>query len=348
MKRILRQILPQSLWDQLKKTKSWFMGKYMSRVAQFILKDLHGQDVQRTLENAGYSVARIKDYYSPLPSVPELKRNRARWDKPSALGGIKFDLESMESNFSRLLDRYGEEFASYPAYKQLLEIGFGPGYTAVDALTLYIMIRDLKPARYLEVGSGLSTYYASLAATKNAEEGFPVEMTCIEPHPYEKLYSIANISIIKDEVQSVDVSLFQTLQRNDILFIDSSHILRIDGDVPYLFLEVLPSLGVGVAIHVHDVPFPFNIPYPPTLWIFGQTWPLFWNEAMMVQAFLCGNRDFEIVLSTPLIRHFDEAFLHENVPIYQSVEVNPNAFSSIWLTRTALSTPVSAMPPRGK
>ena len=335
MKRILKQLLPQFLWDQLRKLKSWVMIKHMSRVAHIILRNLQGPDLQRTLEKVGYSVARTEDYYSPLPSVSELAKNRARWDRPSALTGINFDLVNIKSNLARLLDRYSEEFASYPVYEQLLEIGFGPGYTALDALTLYMMIRDLKPARYIEVGSGLSTYYASLAATKNAKEGFPLEMTCIEPHPYEKLYSIANISIIKDQVQCVDVSFFQTLQRNDILFIDSSHILRIDGDVPYLLLEVLPSLGVGVTIHVHDVPFPFNIPYPPELWIFGQTWPLFWNEAMMVQAFLCGNCDFEIVLSTPLIRHFDESFLQQKIAIYQSVEMNPNAFSSLWLTRTA-------------
>lgn len=317
----------------------------MSRVAQIILKHLQGPDVQRTLENVGYSVARTEDYYSPLPSIPELEKHRGQWDKPSALGGIKFDFTGMKTHLSHLLDRYGEEFACYPPYEELLEIGFGPGYTSLDALTVYMMIRDLKPTRYIEVGSGLSTYYASLAAAKNAEEGFPVEMTCIEPHPYEKLYSIANISIIKEQVQCVDISLFQTLQRNDILFIDSSHVLRIGGDVPYLFLEVLPSLKVGVAIHVHDVPFPFNIPYPPDLWILGQMWPMFWNEAMVVQAFLCCNCDFEIVLSTPLIRYFDEAFLQQKIAIYQSVDVNPNTFSSIWLRRSAMSASEHSMKP---
>ena len=138
-------------------------------------------------------------------------------------------------------------------------------------------------------------------------------------------------------MQSVDASLFQTLQSNDILFIDSSHVLRIDGDVPHLFLEVLLSLGTGVIVHVHDVPFPYNIPYPPELWIFGQKWPMFWNEAMVLQAFLCCNSDFEIVLSTPLIRYFDEAFLRRKIATYQSVEENPNAFSSIWLKRAAVT-----------
>ncbi|HZZ15644.1 MAG TPA: hypothetical protein VFE08_06745, partial [Candidatus Sulfotelmatobacter sp.] len=68
-------------------------------------------------------------------------------------------------------------------------------------------------------------------------------------------------------------------------------------------------------------------------WIFGHEWPLFWNEAMVLQAFLCFNSKFEIVLSTPLIRHFDEAYFKKNVPCYETLDENPNTFSSIWLKR---------------
>ena len=86
------------------------------------------------------------------------------------------------------------------------------------------------------------------------------------------------------------MSFFGQLQKDDVLFIDSSHVLKIDGDVPFLYLEVLPTLNVGVVVHIHDVPFPYNIPYPPQLWVFSQEWPMLWNEAMVVQAFLSFNR----------------------------------------------------------
>ena len=89
-------------------------------------------------------------------------------------------------------------------------------------------------------GSGLSTYYCSLAAAQNAREGSPVAITCIEPNPYDKLYEIPGIQVIAKQVQDVDLSLFQELQQGDVLFIDSSHVLKIDGDVPFLYLEVLP------------------------------------------------------------------------------------------------------------
>jgi len=335
VKRIMRQVLPSALWTHLSQVRYWIFGTVGCKLARLILLNLNAQDVQRTMDGSGYCVARKEDYYSPLPSISSLRKNRARWDKPSALHGIECDIAKMKTFLSELCKRYVEEFSAYPPYEHLQTIGFGPGYTAVDALTLYMMIRYVKPRRYIEVGSGLSTYYASLASAKNASEGHPVEMTCIEPFPYDKLYSVPNISIIKNEVQSVDLSVFQALQDNDILFIDSSHILKIDGDVPYLLLEVLPSLAPDVVIHVHDVPLPYNTPYPADRWIFGRRWPTFWNEAMVLQAFLCYNGAFDIILSTPLIRHLDEAFLKAHIPNYQSVAQNPNAFSSLWLRKGA-------------
>jgi hypothetical protein len=129
--------------------------------------------------------------------------------------------------------------------------------------------------------------------------------------------------------------VFQQLEQNDIFFIDSSHMIKVDGDVPFLLLEVLPVLKVGVWIHVHDVPFPYNIPFPPEEWIFKQIWPMLWNEAMMLQAFLCFNDKFTIELSTPLIRYFDEPFMQKNVPIYETLKQNPLTFSSMWLKRIA-------------
>jgi predicted O-methyltransferase YrrM len=291
--------------------------------------------IQRYMDAAGYAVAPKADCYSPIAPVSELRATQARWNHPSALRGVAYDLARMKQLFSELLDRYLDEFLAFPPYEELRRRGYGPGYTALDALTLYMMIRHGKPARYLEVGSGLSTYYCSLAAARNAADGRPLEITCIEPSPYDALRSIPGVRIIQQPVQDLDLSVFQALRQGDVLFIDSSHVLRIDGDVPYLYLEALPSLSPGVAIHVHDVPFPYNVPYPSALWVFGRPWPMLWNEAMVVQAFLCGNRDFAITLSTPLIRHFDEPFLRRRVPFYESVEQNPNTFSSLWLQRVA-------------
>ena len=335
LRNILRQVLLTSLLNRLNQVRQT-LGAAREKCYTLLFRRFARRNsvaFRRSLEAAGYQVARDDDYYSPLPSVSRLKANVARWNRPSAMHGIEYDLVTMKSNLGELLARYLDEFLTYPAYSQVQSMGFGPGYTAVDALTLYMMVRHLKPRRYIEVGSGVSTFYCNLAALRNASEGYPLEITCIEPYPYEKLSTIPGIRVLPQKVEDVDISMFQQLQENDVLFIDSSHILRVDGDVAFLFLEVLPMLNAGVMTHVHDIPYPYNFPYPPELWIFGQDWPMFWNEAMVLQAFLAFNRNFKISLSTPLIRHFDEAFLKERIPIYEPVAQTPNTFSSIWLER---------------
>lgn len=295
--------------------------------------------MRRGFEFFGLRVVRSKDYYSPLPSEFELSVKRGRWDKPSSLAGVCYDVERYKGLLSRLTGDYGVELGDLGEYGANVEKSFGPGYPELDAAVLYMMIRDLRPRRYLEVGSGLSTYYCSLAARKNGEQGDKVDMTCIEPFPYECLGGIEGIEIVERPVQDVEWERFESLGENDVLFIDSSHVLKIGGDVAYLYLEILPRLKRGVVIHVHDVPFPYNTPYPADKWVLCEgrdcsEWPRFWNEAMVLQALLAFNTSFEIVLSTPLIRYHDEGFLAATFAGYKPVDVEPNTFSSIWLRKT--------------
>ncbi|MFZ1085833.1 MAG: class I SAM-dependent methyltransferase [Terracidiphilus sp.] len=261
-----------------------------------------------------------------------------RWNRPSAMAGVSFNVDQYKSRLSKLFHNYEDELRALPSYEEIKTLGFGPGYTELDALVLYMQIRETKPRRYLEVGCGVSTYYTTLAAARNSKEGHSLAMQCIEPYPFDRLKSLTSIDIVQSEVQDVEVELFTQLSENDILFIDSSHVLNIDGDIPFLFLEVLPRLRKGVLIHVHDISFPYNIPYPAEYWVLGRHerapyWPMYWNEAMVLQAFLAFNSAFEIEMSTPLIRHYDEPFLASTVPNYKPVQKEPNAFSSIWIRK---------------
>jgi hypothetical protein len=194
-----------------------------------------------------------------------------------------------------------------------------------------MMIRQLKPARYFAVGSGISLYYCSQAAARNALENRPLEIACIEPRPGTSLYSAPGIRIITNEVQDESLSTFKALRSGDVLFIDSSHTLRIDSDVAYLLLEVVPVLRCGVNIQISDVPFPYNCPYPADRWVFDRTWPAYWNEAMVLQALLCNNSNLEITMSLPLLRFHDESKLARMIPRYRTVHEEPKTFSSIWL-----------------
>lgn len=272
-------------------------------------------------------------YYSPLITSEQLETNASRWNRPTKLLGIGFDNESMKKTLAGYASDYVIEFSQLPPYEDNIKKEFGPGYPLVDSFLLYAFLRRLQPKQYLEVGSGLSTYYSSLARDKNLLlNGRGCNITCIEPFPYEALRRLPDVRLIINEVQDVAPFIFMELEENDVLFIDSSHVIRLDGDVPYLHLEILPELKKGVVVHIHDIPFPYITPFPAEYWVFKQEYPRLWNEAMLVHAFLQYNECFEIMMSVPLLRFYDESFLRATLPFYH-LSRGANTPSSLWLRK---------------
>lgn len=317
----LARVLPLGLVDRL--------DRLVFRVRSARIRAVHG-----LFARLGLNIAKRADYYSTLPVLGELRQTRSRWDRPSSLAGLQIDVGALCKRLGVMAEQWEDEFRGVAGdYIENTRRGFGPGLPAFDARTLYYFLRDYKPRRYLEVGSGLSTYYASLAAARNAVEGSPLHLTCVEPYPFDALRTLPDFELVEGFVQDTPLEVFESLDSGDVLFIDSSHALKVDSDVAYLFLEVLPRVKPGVLVHIHDVPFPFNVPYPADTWLFGERWPVYWNEAMVVQAFLAFNTSFEVLLSVPMIRHEDESFLQERFPEYVPVADDPNPPSSLWLQR---------------
>ena len=317
----LARVLPLGLVDRL--------DRLVFRVRSARIRAVHG-----LFARLGLNIAKRADYYSTLPVLGELRQTRSRWDRPSSLAGLQIDVGALCKRLGVMAEQWEDEFREVAGdYVENTRRGFGPGLPAFDARTLYYFLRDYKPRRYLEVGSGLSTYYASLAAARNAAEGSPLHLTCVEPYPFDALRTLPDFELVEGFVQDTPLEVFESLESGDVLFIDSSHALKVDSDVAYLFLEVLPRVKPGVLVHIHDVPFPFNVPYPADTWLFGERWPVYWNEAMVVQAFLAFNTSFEVLLSVPMIRHEDESFLQERFPDYVPVADDPNPPSSLWLQR---------------
>jgi predicted O-methyltransferase YrrM len=287
------------------------------------------------INRLGWVVAPTSDYYHALRPVAELQRHAGRWHRPSRMAGIGFDPPAMRAALEGMLAAYGAEVAALPSYDELKARKHGPGFTRVDALTLYLMLRRHQPARYLEVGSGLSTDYAVLAAARNAAEGRPVRMTVIDPFMSEATRALQSqgVEVIPREAQDLDVDEYTRLEAGDVLFIDTTHIVRIDGEVPFLILEVLPALKPGVLVHIHDIHFPYYVPIDPDAYVLDRRWPMLFTEAMLVQAYLCNNPRVEIVMSTPLLRHHDEDFLRRSLPAYQPLDRRDfdTHHGSLWL-----------------
>lgn len=171
---------------------------------------------------------------------------------------------------------------------------FGPG----DCDIYYLIVRNYKPRKIIEIGSGFSTLICYEAIKRNNQEGFSTELFCIEPYEMPWLSQMKGIHLIRKEVEKVSLDTFQVLEENDILFIDSSHIIRPENDVLFEFLELLPRLKKGVIIHVHDI---FTPRHYPVEWLKEEF--RFWNEQYLLEAFLCFNDQFEIMYTLNHLKH---------------------------------------------
>jgi predicted O-methyltransferase YrrM len=251
------------------------------------------------------------------------------------MAGVSYDLDAMRSLLASLAAEHGGELAELPPYEEAKRLGYGPGFTRLDATLLYLVLRDLRPRRVIEVGSGLSTWYAVQALERNRADGVPAKITCIDPYSGDRVRGLPGVEVLRREVQDVAPEYFEALGAGDVLFIDSTHVVRIDGDVPHLYLEVLPRLRPGVVVHSHDIHFPYNVPHPAEEYVFGAKWPMLWTEAMLLQAFLALNDEFELLLAPPLLRHHDEAFLEATMPGYRPVVPHDydTHFGSVWYRR---------------
>ena len=161
-----------------------------------------------------------------------------------------------------------------------------------DADLYYSMIRYYKPKVLIEIGSGFSTLVATKAIKVNlVQEGVECRICCVEPYENDWLED-TGIEVIREKVEAVDVNFFKKLEKDDILFIDSSHIIKPGGDVLTEVFTILPLLNEGVLIHFHDI---FLPDYYPDKWINDEF--RLWNEQYLIEAFLSYNYAFEVVVA---------------------------------------------------
>lgn len=242
-------------------------------------------------QKLGFHITR-NHFYHPIPDTRLL--NDELWINDE-ISGVKLDQNrflDMLSEFSVYKDEY-DQFTKLATSSPHQYFSNNGSFQAVDGDVYYCMIRNFKPKRIIEVGSGFSTYLAAQALLKNEEEdGTKGQLISIDPYPNQTIKKgFPGLSkLIESKVEDLDISIFKTLQNNDILFIDSSHVLKIGSDVQYEYLKLLPNINKGVLVHIHDIFLPLEYPKD---WIFKHH--RFWNEQYLLQAFLSFNNVFEIL-----------------------------------------------------
>jgi predicted O-methyltransferase YrrM len=274
-------------------------------------------------------------FYSPIPSLDFIREREASvFSVDRKLHGIRID-DPLHREF------LGELLPMLPDFPFRSEHDEGHryvdnGYFAYfDGFVLHGMMRRSKPRTVIEVGSGFSSGLI-LDVNERYLDG-EAELFFIEPYP-ERLRSrlldsdVENpkVQILEEFVQDVPLEFFDRLEKNDILFIDSSHVSKTGSDVNFLYFEVLPRLRPGVLIHVHDVHYPFEY---PRLWAEQER---AWNEVYLLHAFLAYNEAFEIVFQCDYARRFLADWFEAQMPGFLATSEHSAAkikCGSIWLRR---------------
>jgi hypothetical protein len=226
-------------------------------------------------------------YYEPLFNPAQLSPERR---ESRALAGIDLNIDGQLRQLKEFT--FAKELQDFPMEKpETIQYYYhNSAYESGDAEYLYSMIRAKKPKRIFEIGSGHSTLMAINALDKNREEDpkYTCRHLCIEPYEMSWLEQMP-LEVLRKKIEDIDISLFAELEKGDILFIDSTHMVRPQGDVLCEYLEILPTLKPGVIVHIHDIFTPHDY---PTKWL---SQGILWNEQYILEALLSGGNSFEII-----------------------------------------------------
>jgi len=248
-------------------------------------------------------------YYEPLFNPKHLRKSLR---ENRTLFAVDFNTEEQLGILKKF--RYNEELIRIPTKKTgktefyYRNNSFGLG----DSEYLYNMIRFFKPKKIIEIGCGNSTLMAAgaIEQNKNENQNYHCEQICIEPYEMSWLEKL-DLEVIRKKVENVDKQIFSNLEANDILFIDSSHMVRPQGDVLFEYLEVLPILNRGVLVHIHDI-------YTPKdyldEWVLGDI--KLWNEQYFLEAFLSFNSEYKIIGALNYLKHNYVKELSAKCPIF--------------------------------
>jgi hypothetical protein len=264
-------------------------------------------------------------YYEPLFNPAHLRRPL----------NLDRELTALDWNIEHQLNllamfNFNAELREFPLTRNgAREFFYNNGsFESGDAEYLYNVIRLFKPKRIFEIGSGQSTLLAVSAVQANLRDDpdYACEHICIEPYEAPWLEEL-NVKVIREPVERTDKLLFRQLEKNDILFIDSSHMIRPQGDVLFEYLEILPILKPGVLVHIHDIFTPKDY---PTQWIFAHA--RFWNEQYLLEAFLTFNPAFKIIGALNFLKHQFPKELGNCCPALQE-QIDLREPGSFWITR---------------
>jgi hypothetical protein len=302
---LMRKGLP--LIDRVLTPAVWLAASFLKQIRRIGIRRLPA--CRATLMRAG--IYPLRDhYYEPQF---DHRHPRQPYSADRSLPGIDWNIKGQL--------RWLEQFTRADELADLAERPIGglefyldnDAFLSGDAEVWYQLIRAGKPRRIFEVGSGFSTRMAIRALHRNSidDPAYRCRHVCIEPYEMPWLEQ-TGVEVVRERVEQLPIAFFSELAAGDILFIDSSHIIRPQGDVLFEYLELLPTLAPGVIVHVHDIFSPRNY---LEHWLVNDV--KFWNEQYLLEAFLTHNPAWRIIGALNFLHHHHYDALKTVAPYLQ-------------------------------
>lgn len=299
---------------------AWLRAGIAARLRGFL-----GAALRPPLRLLGFDLLE-RHFHSPVPDLHALPREI--WDRPHELPGITVSLPSQMALLEGTLAPWISEFSPphAPTGDPTRFFLDNAGYESVDAETLYAMVRHLRPSTVVELGSGASTLVIAEALARNAADVGPTAHRVFDPYPRPDWQPVINDLVELETLGANDVSekIFTSLTEGDILFVDTTHTVKVGSDVNRIVLEVLPRLAPGVIVHFHDVFLPWEYPRE---WLHRRRF--YWSEQYLLQAFLAMNPQYEVLLALHALSRAHSDRLAALIPSFRP-GVAPGAF---WIRR---------------
>jgi hypothetical protein len=270
------------------------------------IKNLSEQVRKQGLFPAGH-------YYSPIPSEEDvLAYIKSRKTPNSDLPSIRLNEKGQHEVLNEYINFYKDlpfPEKQTPGHRYYYDNDW---FSYSDAIFFYCFLRKHLPKRIIEIGSGFSS--AVMLDTIDSFFTQRPEITFIEPYP-ERLISLLRdgdreqVRLIDKKIQEVPPDVLLALESGDLLFIDSSHVVKCGSDLQFLMFEILPRLQPGVSVHFHDVFYPFD--YPSEWLLEGR----YWNENYFLRAFLSYNSEWSIQFFNTYAHFMFGDLIKEKMPL---------------------------------
>lgn len=241
-------------------------------------------------------------FYEIIPNTAEIAKTYDSSARPCH--GIDFHGPEAEEWLLRILGAYAPVFYDEAAKEGYYEAN--SYFRGADALTLYCVLRDLKPRRVIEIGHGFSTRVVLSALRQNGtESGTRPSFLSVDPYarfvPNSAAEAAVDFEVHGKPLQESIELVTGSLQAGDMLFVDSTHVFKYGSDVEVYFDLLYPQLPAGVHVHVHDIFSPYHYPIE---WMTHHK--RFWNEQYYLENFLRFNDRFEVTLPLHMLMRQSE------------------------------------------